>query len=162
MSTEELQNCRINTRISSLFFDGASKGKPRIVGAGGVIFDCKRNKQKEYACGIGRETNNGVEWYALIKGLELAKEMEIEEINVIGDSSIVIGEVRNISRDWNTPSAKMHHMFFCLVKEFNTITFLHVLRGQNQQALSMANKGVGLNCDVLENDSVITKIVRIP
>ena len=103
-----------------------------------------------------------MEWYALIKGLELAKEMEIEEINVIGDSSIVIGEVRNISRDWNTPSAKMHHMFFCLVKEFNTITFLHVLRGQNQQALSMANEGVGLNCDVLENDSVITKIVRIP
>ena len=81
MSMEELQNWRINTEISSLFFDGASKGKPGIASAGasGVIFDCKGNKQKEYACGIGRETNNGAEWYALIKGLELAKKWRLRK-----------------------------------------------------------------------------------
>ena len=75
----QIQTGEVACRISSLFFDGASKGKPGIAGACGVIFDCKENKQKEYACGIGRETNNGVEWYALIKGLELAKKWRLRK-----------------------------------------------------------------------------------
>ena len=62
-----------------MFFDGASKGNPRIAGVGRVIFDYKGNKQKEYAWGIGRETNNGAEWYALIKGLELAKKWRLRK-----------------------------------------------------------------------------------
>ena len=88
--------------------------------------------------------------------------MGIEEMNVIGDSLIVIREARNISIYWKNPSTKMHHMILCLVKEFKTITFLHVLRGQNHQANNMANKGVGLSCGVLEKDSVISENVWIP
>ena len=162
MSTENLSKWRNNSGISSLFFDGASKGNPGIVGAGGVIFDHKGIKQKEYAWGIGRETNNGVEWYALIKGLELAREMGIEEMNAIRDSLIVISEVRNNYKNWKTPSTKMHNMLLCLVKEFKTITFLHVLRRLNHQANSMVNKGVGLNYGVMEKDSIISENVWIP
>ena len=83
-------------------------------------------------------------------------------MSVIGDSLIVIREERNISRDWKIPSSKMHHMLSCLVKEFKTITFLHVLKGQNHQVDSMANKGVGLCCAVLEKDSIILENVWIP
>ena len=96
MSTEDLSKWRNNSRISSLFFDGASKGDLGIAGAGGVIFDHKGIKQQENAWGIGRATNNGAKWYALIKGLELAREMGIEEMNVIGDSLIVIREQEKI------------------------------------------------------------------
>ena len=66
-----------------MFFDGASKGNPGLEGAGGVIFDSKGNKQKEYAWGIGRATNNGAEWLALIKGLELSRDMGTEEMIAI-------------------------------------------------------------------------------
>ena len=61
-----------------MFFNGASKGNLGLVGTSGVIFDSKGNKQKEYAWGIGRATNNGEEWIALIKGLELARDMGIK------------------------------------------------------------------------------------
>ena len=108
------------------------------------------------------EQQQWAEWYALIKGLELAREMGIEEMDIIGYSLIVIREARNISRDWKIPSIKMNHMLSCLVKEFKTITFLHVLRGQNQQTCSMDNKGVGLRCGVLEKHSVILENVWIP
>ena len=162
MSVEELSKWRNNSGIISLFFDGASKGNPGIASVGGVIFDHKGTKQQEYACGIGRETNNGAEWYALIKGLELAREMGIEEMNVIRDSLIVIKEARKIYKNWKTPSTKMHNMLLCLVKEFKNITFLHILRGRNHQADSMANKGAGLNCGVMEKDSVIKENVWIP
>ena len=53
MSNEELQNWWTKIGSSSLFFDGVSKGNPGLVDAGGVIFDSKGNKQKEYASGIG-------------------------------------------------------------------------------------------------------------
>ena len=99
MSKDELQNWRTKIGISSLFFDGSSKGNPGIAGASGVIFDSKGNKQKEYSRGIGRETKNGEEWYTLIKCLELDRELGIEEMSIIGDSLIVIREARNISRD---------------------------------------------------------------
>ena len=162
MSTEELKNWRINTGINSLFFDGASKINPGIAGAGGVILDHNGNKQTEFAQGLGRATNNGAEWYALIKGLELAREMGIEEMNVIGDSLIVIKEARYIYKNWKTPHSKMHRMLLCLVKEFKNITVLHVLRRENQQADCMANKGASLNCGVMEKDRVISADVWIP
>ena len=162
MSIEDLSKWRNNSGISSLFFDGASIGNPGIAGAGGVIFDHKGSKQQEYASGIGRATNNGTKWYALIKGLELAREMGIEEMNVIKDSLIVIGEARRIYKNWKTPYTKMHNTLLCLVKEFKNITFLHVLRGQSHRDDSMANKGAGLNCGVMEKDSVISENVWIP
>ena len=77
MSNDEHQNWRTTIGINTLFFDGASKGNPGIADAGGVIYDSHGNKQIEYDWGIGRETNNGAEWCALIKGLELAKDIGI-------------------------------------------------------------------------------------
>ena len=145
-----------------MLFDGSSKGNLGIVGAGGVIFDSKGNKQKEYAWGIGRATNSGVEWLALIKGLELARDMGIEEMSAVGDSLIVTREARNISRNRKSPSSKMHHLLYCLAKEFKSINFLHVLRCQNDQADSMVNKGVVLHCGVLEKDNVTLENIWIP
>ena len=88
------------------------------------------NKQKEYAWGIGRAMNNGAEWITLIKGLELARDTGIEEISVIGDSLIVIREAIRITRNRKSPTSKMHHLLLYLDKEFKSISFLHVLRGQ--------------------------------
>ena len=36
-----------------------------------------------------------------------------------------------------------------MVNEFKAINFLHVLRENNKQADSMANKGVDLDCDIM-------------
>ena len=141
---------------------GASKGNLRSAGAGGVIYDPTRNNKKEYAQGIRRATNNGAEWLALIKGLELARDTGIEEMTVIGDSLIVIREAIRITRNQKSTTSKMHHLLLYLGKEFKLISFLHVLRGQNHQAYKMANKGVGLSCRFLEKDNDILENIWIP
>ena len=87
--------------------------------------------------------------------------MGTEEMIAIGDSLIVTREVRNISRNRKSPSSKMHRLLYCLAKEFKSINFLHVLRGHNRQADSMANKGVGLRCGVLERDNVTLENIWI-
>jgi ribonuclease HI len=102
---------------------------------------------------IEKETNNKVEWLALIKGLELAKEIKIEELAAIGDSSIVIREARMLAINNKKPITKMQHLLLCLAKEFKKIKSFHVLRAQNQQADGLANKGIGLSHGTLECDS---------
>ena len=99
MSFEYFKSWWKKLGCSSLFFDGASKGNPRTVGAWGVYFNFKGIKLKEYAWGIDRKTNNGAEWLTLIKGLELAGNDGIEELVVFGDLCMVIGEARKIERN---------------------------------------------------------------
>ena len=97
---------------------------------------------------------NGV---ALIKFLELDRDMGIEEMSFIGDSLIFIRETRTISRNWKSLSSKMHHLLLCLAKEFKQLPSFMFWEGkfQNHQADSMANKGVGLSCGALEKDNII-------
>ena len=40
-----------------------------------------------------RPTNNEVEYEALLKGLELAKFVKAESVLVLGDSSLVMGQI---------------------------------------------------------------------
>ena len=95
---------------SSLFFDGASKGNPGMEGAGGVYFSLEGINLKEYAWGIDKKTNNGVEWLALIKGLELERKEGIEELAVFGDSCMVIVEARNLVRNRKSSITKTHKL----------------------------------------------------
>ena len=79
-------------------------------GAGRVLFDSKGSKMNEYSWGIGKKTNNGVEWLALIEGLELASSVGIEELVVFGDSMMVIREARNLEKNRKNPTTKTHHI----------------------------------------------------
>ena len=56
-------------------------------------------------------TNNEVEYVALLKGLELAKSIEVESILTLGDSQLVMGQVNG------TCEAKEERMKKYLEKE---------------------------------------------
>ena len=155
MNPKEFNDWWKNLGCNSLFFDKALKGKPRPVGESGVIFHSKGNNIKEYSWGIGKNTNNGVEWLALIKGLELVKNLGIEDLANLGYSMMVIKEARNLSKNQKKPKTKTHHILKCMVDEYKAINFLHLLRANNQQADIMANKGVDLECDVLVLDQKV-------
>ena len=70
-SSEIFRNWWTKLDCHTLFFDGASKGNPGLIGAGEVIFYPGGNKQKDFPWGLGRSTNNYAEWLALLKGLEI-------------------------------------------------------------------------------------------
>ena len=99
MNSEEFKCWWKKLGCSSLFFESASKGNPRMAGVEGFYFIFEGIKLKEYDWGIDRKTNNGAEWLALIKGLELARKDGIEELVVFGDSCMVIREARKLTRN---------------------------------------------------------------
>ena len=120
---------------SSLFFDGSSKGNLGMEGVRGVYFNSEGIKLKEYAWGISKKTNNGVEWLALIKGLELARKEGIEELAAFGDSCMVTGKARNLVRTRKSLITKTHQLLKCVASEFKAINFLHILRENNSHEL---------------------------
>ena len=65
------------------------------VGIGGIIFDPRGNKVSSYSWGLGRKTNNEAEWLALYSGLEMAKQLKINKITILGDSKQVIHKMNN-------------------------------------------------------------------
>ena len=129
----------------SLFFDAASKWKPGLSGVGGVIFYPGGTNKRYFAWGLGRSTNNQAEWPALLKGLEIAITLEIQDLVVFDDLLLVIREARKLAKNYKRPSNKLHHIFNSLIGEFNAVHFLHILRSNNQSADQVANIGVQLD-----------------
>ena len=70
----------------------------------------------DYAWGIGKNSNNYVEWLALFKGMEIANLLGIKDLVVFGDSLLVTREARKLARNYKTPT-KMHHIFNSIARE---------------------------------------------
>ena len=74
-----------------MFFDGSSRSD----GAGaGIIFVSPQKQVLSYSVVLGELcSNNVVEYQALIIGLQMAIEMKISELEVYGDSQLVINQL---------------------------------------------------------------------
>ena len=79
----------INNETPWAYFDGASQGQPPLGGAGVVIhFSSKRKMFVKYS--MGQATNNTVELAALWEALKVALNNQIQDIQILGDSKVVV------------------------------------------------------------------------
>ena len=70
-------------------FRGASHGEPPLGGARAVIyFSSKRRMLVKYA--MGKATNNRAELAALWATLKMAHNNQIQDIQIFGDSKVVV------------------------------------------------------------------------
>ena len=84
-------------------------------------------------------TNNMSEYEACLYGLEVAKALGIKEIEVLGDSLLVINQSTNY---WEVRDEKLKLYAAYLqsvVGKFTRCQFIHLERSQNQMADSLAN-----------------------
>jgi len=74
-----------------LFFDGSTCGR----GAGiSIILISPRGRKYEFFLPIdATSTNNQAEYQALVKGLELLREVHADAVEVFGDSMLVISQL---------------------------------------------------------------------
>jgi len=74
----------------TLFFDGSTCD----LGAGiSIVLISPRGKKYEFSLPIvAASTNNQAEYQALIKGLELLKEVHADVVEIFGDSILVINQ----------------------------------------------------------------------
>ncbi len=132
-----------------LKFDGCSKGNPGLAGAGAVIYlnddndnDNDNELEEIWATSqfVGvKATNNEAEYSGLIIGLKKAIELNIKEINVEGDSLLVIKQMLG---EYNVKSENLFKLYNeakeCQ-KMFKNITFTHIYRINNKRADQLSN-----------------------
>ena len=81
--------------IYSLFFDGASKGNLGVAGAGEILMDPEGKIEQTYAWGIGCRTNNEAEWIALLQGLRIPVDSNLDKVAIFGDSRHILYKMIN-------------------------------------------------------------------
>lgn len=129
-----------------LYFDGGSKSNPGESSSASIIFTDTQTIYKSVY--YKKATNNESEYNALIIGLETAIENGIKNIDVYGDSKLVIMQSQNLWKVKSPNLISLHLKVRSLIKEFESITFTHVLRHLNKEADSLANETVELKSDI--------------
>lgn len=126
----------------SLYFDGASKGNPGKAGSAAVLY--KNGKEiatvSKY---IGpRKTNNEAEYMGLIMGLILCTQLGIRNINIYGDSQLIIRQMLGQYAVKNERMKVLHADAVEILKGFTTVYFEHIDRSKNARADQLANEAV--------------------
>jgi ribonuclease HI len=74
--------------------DGGARGNPGPAAIAAVASDADGQILAERSERIGEATNNVAEYRALLLGIELARELGAEEVELIGDSELIARQVR--------------------------------------------------------------------
>ena len=140
-SEKEFSNWWKSKNKATIFFDGASKGNPGKAGAGGLIFSPGKKLEISFSWVIGKNTNNQAELFALLKACQLAKEVGHNNLQIFGDSEIII-KILNYDSMFNSLILKvtMQRLHFILM-DCDSVTSYHILRDLNKLADLKANQG---------------------
>jgi ribonuclease HI len=123
------------------YFDGASRGNPgpaaigwALVNSDGIVAEGGET--------IGRATNNQAEYDALIRVLEAARDVGIEEVDIRGDSQLAVKQIRG---EWDTNDPELREKRVQareLLMGFDRWDIEHVPREINERADELANEAL--------------------
>jgi ribonuclease HI len=131
-------------KITTIFFDGASKGNPGTAGAGGVIYASDGSRRDSFCWGIGQKTNNQAEIQGLLKACQIARDRGYKEFQALGDSEILIKNLNTDKLFTNASLNKTLNRLKRILLDFDSYKFFHILRNSNSEADLLANKGCTL------------------
>ncbi|WP_459192610.1 ribonuclease HI [Halosimplex sp. J119] len=124
-----------------VYFDGACRGNPGPSSVGWVIVSGD-GIVAEGGHTIGRATNNQAEYEALIEGLRVARDYGFDEVDVRGDSELIVKQVRG-EWDTNDPDLREYRVTVHeLLRNFETWSLEHVPREINDRADELANEAL--------------------
>jgi len=124
-----------------VYFDGACRGNPGPSAVGWVIVNGD-GIVAEGGHTIGRATNNQAEYEALIEGVRVARDYGFDEVDIRGDSELIVKQVRG---EWNTndPDLREYRVTVReLLMAFDQWSLEHVPREINDRADELANEAL--------------------
>lgn len=111
-----------------MFSDGGARGNPGPAAIGVLICDEKGESLQEHQETIGHTTNNVAEYKAVIKGLDLAKELGAGEIQSFVDSQLVASQLSGLYRVKTPHIRDLFLQVKAREKAFKKVTFQQVPR----------------------------------
>jgi len=119
--------------------DGGARGNPGPAAIGVVLRDPDGAVVEELGETIGKATNNVAEYRALLRGIELAAAHGATELELIGDSELV---VRQIEGRYKVKDATLRELYEEAKREltgFESWSIRHVRREANADADRLVN-----------------------
>jgi ribonuclease HI len=122
--------------------DGGARGNPGPAAIGVVLRDEAGAIVEEVGETIGEATNNVAEYKALLRGIELAAEQGAGELDLIGDSELVVRQVEGRYKVKNARIKPLHEAVKRALAEFDSWSIRHVRREQNADADRLVNQAL--------------------
>jgi ribonuclease HI len=122
--------------------DGGSRGNPGPAAIAAVVADSDGEILLERSETIGRATNNVAEYRALLLGIELAKELGASEVDLIGDSQLIVRQVRGEYKVKDPNLKTLRAEAVAALEDFDTWTIRDVRRNHNERADELLNEAL--------------------
>ncbi|CAM8886700.1 unnamed protein product [Rhodiola kirilowii] len=129
-----------------MFFDGAGAG---------VVFVSPENHLLPFSFTLTQLcSNNMAEYQALLLGLQMARQISIDKMDIYGDSQLVINQVLGDYEVRKDDLIPYHRHATQLLNEFDSISIGHVPRSANKLADALTNLAANLALGAEETMSI--------
>lgn len=120
--------------------DGGARGNPGAAAVAAVVSTPEGKVLEERGERIGEATNNVAEYRALLLGIERARELGADEVELIGDSELIVRQVRGEYRVKDAGLKPLHAAALAGLEEFDAWSIRHVRRDDNAAADRLVNE----------------------
>jgi ribonuclease HI len=122
--------------------DGGARGNPGPAAIGVVVRDGGGEVLEEVGERIGEATNNVAEYRALLKGIERAAAHGATELELVGDSELVVRQVEGRYKVKNAGMKELHAEVKRALGGFDSWSIRHVRRAENADADRLVNEAL--------------------
>jgi ribonuclease HI len=122
--------------------DGGARGNPGPAAAAAVISTPEGEVIEQRAERIGTATNNVAEYRALLLGVGRARAMGAREVELIGDSELVVRQVRGEYRVKDEALRALSEEVRAALEPFERWSIKHVRREENAAADKLLNEAL--------------------
>jgi ribonuclease HI len=122
--------------------DGGARGNPGPAAIAAVVSTPDGDVLETRGEVIGTATNNVAEYRALLLGIELARARGAGEVELIGDSELVVKQVRGEYRVKDAGLRPLYEQVRSALAGLDRWTIRHVRREQNAAADALVNEAL--------------------
>ncbi|HEX5762431.1 MAG TPA: reverse transcriptase-like protein [Solirubrobacterales bacterium] len=120
--------------------DGGARGNPGPAGIGVVVRGGDGEVLEERGERIGTATNNVAEYRALLLGIERAAALGAEELELVGDSELIVKQVKGEYKVKDGTLRELHAEVKRALRDFERWSIRHVRRAENAEADRLVNQ----------------------
>jgi ribonuclease HI len=125
-----------------LFTDGGSRGNPGPAAYGYVLEAGDGTVLAAHGERIGVATNNIAEYRALVEGLRKAADLQVDEVEVVSDSELLVNQMQGNYKVKNEALRELWLDANELADRLEKVTFTAVRREHNELADRLVNEAL--------------------
>ena len=122
--------------------DGGARGNPGPAAIAAVVATPEGEVLEEIGETIGPATNNVAEYRALLLGIERAQALGASELDLVGDSELIVRQVKGEYKVKDPTLRELHAQVRAALRGFNRWSIRHVRREDNAEADRLVNEAL--------------------